>query len=86
MKISGLKNQQIYLMNKIKNLSNELVNVMELLELVSQIIEQDEKMVDSDSDSDSDSDVKMGLNDLIETYSDDDSDVDDEIELLGSLN
>ena len=68
MEISGLKKQQIYLMEKVRKLSDEIVNVMELLELVSQIIDQDNEE-DDDSDSDSNSDVKMGLNDLIETYS-----------------
>ena len=73
MEISGLKRQQIYLMNKINNLSDELVNVMELLELVSQIIEQDEKHNNSDSDSDSDSeedDNKPDIMQLLDTYSD----------------
>jgi hypothetical protein len=65
MENSGLKKQQIYLMEKVRKLSDEIVNVMELLELVSQIIDQD-----NEEDDDSDSDVKMGLNDLIETYSD----------------
>jgi hypothetical protein len=65
MENSGLKKQQIYLMEKVRKLSYEIVNVMELLELVSQIIDQD-----NEEDDDSDSDVKMGLNDLIETYSD----------------
>lgn len=52
MKVSGLKNQQRYLMNKVKNLSDELVDVMELLELVSQIVEQDEEKDDDLIDSD----------------------------------
>jgi len=81
MEISGLKKQQHYLMEKVRKLSDEIVNIMELLELVSQMIEQDEEQEkkqeynqmeesDSDSDSDNDSDVKMGLNDLIEINSD----------------
>ena len=52
MKVSGLKNQQRYLMKKVENLSNELVDVMELLELVSQIVEQDEEKDDDLIDSD----------------------------------
>lgn len=77
MEISGLKRQQIYLMKKVNNLSDELVNVMELLELVSQIIEQDEKQKeddqtnDSNNDSDSeDDDIKPDVIQLLETYSD----------------
>jgi hypothetical protein len=50
MKISGLKNQQCYLMKKIDNLSDELVNVIELLELVSQIVEQDEEESEDDDE------------------------------------
>lgn len=69
MEISGLKKQQIYLMKKINNLSDELVNVMELLELVSQIIEQDEKHDNSDSDSEEDN-KKSDIIQLLETYSD----------------
>lgn len=67
MENSGLKKQQIYLMKKINNLSDELVNVMELLELVSQIIEQDEKHDDSNSEEDN---KKSDIIQLLETYSD----------------
>ena len=60
MEILGLKKQQIYLMDKVKKLSDELLNVMELLELVSQIIDQD--------DDDSDDELEPIDSNLLKTF------------------
>ena len=64
MKVSGLKNQQRYLLKKVENLSDELVNVMELLELVSQIVEQDEEKDDDLIDSDDEDDEEEYADDF----------------------
>ena len=70
MKVSGLKNQQLYLMKKMEKLSEELVNVMKLLELVSQIVEQDEEKDDDLTDSDTDDEIDTDDIKLLETHSD----------------
>ena len=60
MEFTRLKKQQIYLMDKVKTISDELLNVMELLDVISQIIEPYEE-----DETDTDDDIE-----LLETYSD----------------
>lgn len=52
MEFTRLKKQQIYLMNKVNTISEELLNVMELLDVISQIIEPYEEEEETDTDDD----------------------------------
>lgn len=64
MEFTRLKKQQIYLMNKVNTISEELLNVMELLDVISQIIEPYEEE-ETDTETDTDDDIE-----LLETNSD----------------
>ena len=52
---SRMKENQLFLMKRVDALTEELAHVMRILDLISQLVEQDEVQFDLDSDTTDDS-------------------------------
>jgi hypothetical protein len=52
---SRMKENQLFLMKRVDALTEELAHVMRILDLISQLVEQDEEQFDLDSDTTDDS-------------------------------
>jgi hypothetical protein len=50
-----MKENQLFLMKRVDALTEELAHVMQILDLISQLVEQDEEQFDLDSDTTDDS-------------------------------
>ena len=50
-----MKENQLFLMKRVEALTEELAHVMRILDLISQLVEQDEEPFDLDSDTTDDS-------------------------------
>ena len=50
-----MKENQLFLMKRVDVLTEELAHVMRILDLISQLVEQDEEQFDLDSDTTDDS-------------------------------
>ncbi len=50
-----MKENQLFLMKRVDALTEELAHVMRILDLISQLVEQDEEQFDLDSDTTDDS-------------------------------
>jgi len=68
---SRMKEHQLFLMKRVETLTTELHHVMQILDLISQLVEQDEEQFDMDSDTTDDSIGKTkSVIQLLEEYSD----------------
>jgi hypothetical protein len=67
---SRMKENQLFLMKRVEALTEELAHVMRILDLISQLVEQDEDQFDIDSDS-SDDDSIGQTKSVIELLDDD---------------
>jgi hypothetical protein len=67
---SRMKENQLFLMKRVEALTEELAHVMRILDLISQLVEQDEEQFDIDSDS-SDDDSIGQTKSVIELLDDD---------------
>jgi hypothetical protein len=67
---SRMKENQLFLMKRVDALTEELAHVMRILDLISQLVEQDEDQFDIDSDS-SDDDSIGQTKSVIELLDDD---------------
>ena len=67
---SRMKENQLFLMKRVDALTEELAHVMRILDLISQLVEQDEDQFDIDSDS-SDDDSIGKTKSVIELLDDD---------------
>jgi hypothetical protein len=68
---SRMKENQLFLMKRVDALTEELAHVMQILDLISQLVEQDEERFDLDSDTTDDSIGKTkSVIQLLEEYSD----------------
>ena len=70
---SRMKENQLFLMKRVDALTEELAHVMRILDLISQLVEQDEEQIDIDSDSsDDDSIGTIGSQEiqLVDEYTD----------------
>ena len=65
-----MKENQLFLMKRVDALTEELAHVMRILDLISQLVEQDEDQFDIDSDS-SDDDSIGQTKSVIELLDDD---------------
>ena len=65
-----MKENQLFLMKRVEALTEELAHVMRILDLISQLVEQDEDQFDIDSDS-SDDDSIGKTKSVIELLDDD---------------
>ena len=65
-----MKENQLFLMKRVEALTEELAHVMRILDLISQLVEQDEEQFDIDSDS-SDDDSIGQTKSVIELLDDD---------------
>ena len=68
-----MKENQLFLMKRVDALTEELAHVMRILDLISQLVEQDEDQFDIDSDSsDDDSIGTIGTQEiqLVDEYTD----------------
>ena len=65
-----MKENQLFLMKRVDALTEELAHVMRILDLISQLVEQDEDQFDIDSDS-SDDDSIGKTKSVIELLDDD---------------
>ena len=65
-----MKENQLFLMKRVEALTEELAHVMRILDLISQLVEQDEDQFDIDSDS-SDDDSIGQTKSVIELLDDD---------------
>ena len=66
-----MKEHQLFLMKRVEALSTEFHHVMQILDLISQLVEQDEEQFDMDSDTTDDSIGKTkSVIQLLEEYSD----------------
>ena len=54
---SRMKENQLFLMKRVEALTEELAHVMRILDLISQLVEQDEDQFDIDSDSSDDDSI-----------------------------
>ena len=54
---SRMKENQLFLMKRVDALTEELAHVMRILDLISQLVEQDEDQFDIDSDSSDDDSI-----------------------------
>ena len=52
---SRMKENQLFLMKRVDALTEELAHVMRILDLISQLVEQDDEQFDLDSDTTDDS-------------------------------
>ena len=52
---SRMKENKLFLMKRVDALTEELAHVMQILDLISQLVEQDEEQFDLDSDTTDDS-------------------------------
>ena len=66
-----MKENQLFLMKRVEVLTEELAHVMRILDLISQLVEQDEEQFDLDSDTTDDS---IGKNKSVIQLLDEDSD------------
>ena len=67
---SRMKENQLFLLKRVDALTEELAHVMRILDLISQLVEQDEDQFDIDSDS-SDDDSIGKTKSVIELLDDD---------------
>ena len=67
---SKMKEHQLFLMKRVETLTTELHHVIQILDLISQLVEQDEDQFDIDSDS-SDDDSIGQTKSVIELLDDD---------------